>query len=72
MGVEAAEAEHLMGSLDWEGALGDIRAAAMYLRDRGVERVAVLGFCMVGTSCLCCCCTSCLMPHEALGWPFRA
>ena len=51
VGVEAAEAEHLMGSLDWEGALGDIRAAAMYLRDRGVERVAVLGFCMVGTSC---------------------
>ena len=62
VGVEAAEAEHLMGSLDWEGALGDIRAAAMYLRDRGVERVAVLGFCMVGTSCLCCCtCTPALL-----------
>jgi len=46
--VEKEEAEHLMGNLDWKGAVEDIRAAAKHLKSTGSKRVAVIGFCMGG------------------------
>ena len=44
------EARHLMGGLDWMGAIEtDIAAAAEHLRgEQGCTAVAVLGFCMGG------------------------
>jgi carboxymethylenebutenolidase len=37
LGVAAEEAEHLMGNLNWEGAVADVRNAAKYLRHMCVE-----------------------------------
>ncbi|GBG61780.1 hypothetical protein CBR_g23740 [Chara braunii] len=48
LGLEAAEAQHLMEGLDWKGAVEDIRAAAKYLKSEGSPRVGVTGFCMGG------------------------
>ncbi|KAK0066101.1 protein usf-like isoform X1 [Biomphalaria pfeifferi] len=41
-------AGHYMGSLDWKGAVDDIRAAAKYLKEQGCKKVGVTGFCMGG------------------------
>lgn len=48
IGVEAEEAQHLMGHLDWLGAISDISAASRFLRSDGSGRVAGVGFCMGG------------------------
>ncbi|MEE9610383.1 MAG: dienelactone hydrolase family protein [Desulfatiglandales bacterium] len=46
--LEAAEAEHLMGNLDFgDAATQDIRGAVQYLKEN-TPKVAVLGFCMGG------------------------
>jgi len=42
------EAGHLMGDLDWQGAVADIRGAATYLKSHGAAKVVVMGFCMGG------------------------
>jgi len=41
-------AGHLMNDLDWPGAVQDIQGAVNFLKSRGVEKVAVTGFCMGG------------------------
>lgn len=46
--VEEAEAEHLMGNLDFaDAATQDVRGAVQYLKDAS-PKVAVVGFCMGG------------------------
>jgi carboxymethylenebutenolidase len=46
--VEAAEAEHLMGNLDFGDAAGqDVRGAVRYLKEKSAK-VGVTGFCMGG------------------------
>lgn len=46
--TDAQEASHLMEGLDWEQAMGQVREAAVWLREQGASQVAVLGFCMGG------------------------
>jgi carboxymethylenebutenolidase len=47
--VDAEEAEHLMGDLDFADAAGqDVRGAVQYLKDSGSAKVGVTGFCMGG------------------------
>jgi carboxymethylenebutenolidase len=47
--LEAAEAEHLMGALDFgEAASQDVRGAVQYLEGSGSPKVGVTGFCMGG------------------------
>ena len=49
LALEAKEAEHLMGDLDFGDAAGqDIRGAVKYLKATGSKKVAVTGFCMGG------------------------
>eukprot|EP00735_Rhodelphis_limneticus_P001013 TRINITY_DN11559_c0_g1::TRINITY_DN11559_c0_g1_i1::g.21998::m.21998 TRINITY_DN11559_c0_g1::TRINITY_DN11559_c0_g1_i1::g.21998 ORF type:complete len:234 (+),score=74.35,sp/P46209/USF_AQUPY/34.16/2e-29,DLH/PF01738.13/6.7e-48,Abhydrolase_5/PF12695.2/1.2e-09,Abhydrolase_6/PF12697.2/0.00067,Abhydrolase_6/PF12697.2/16,Peptidase_S9/PF00326.16/1.1,Peptidase_S9/PF00326.16/0.0095,BAAT_C/PF08840.6/0.0066,BAAT_C/PF08840.6/6.2,Abhydrolase_3/PF07859.8/1.6,Abhydrolase_3/PF07859.8/0.69,AXE1/PF05448.7/2e+02,AXE1/P len=48
LGVNAEEASHLMGNLDWPMAVDDIRGAVKYLRDTGSKKIGITGFCMGG------------------------
>jgi len=49
LALEAQEAEHLMGDLNFGDAAGqDIRGAVQYLKTTGSKKVAVTGFCMGG------------------------
>lgn len=49
LALEAKEAEHLMGDLDFgDAASQDIRGAVQYLKNTGSSKVAVTGFCMGG------------------------
>lgn len=49
LALEAQEAEHLMGDLNFGDAAGqDIRGAVQYLKSTGSQKVAVTGFCMGG------------------------
>ena len=49
LALEAKEAEHLMGDLNFGDAAGqDIRGAVQYLKATGSAKVAVTGFCMGG------------------------
>jgi carboxymethylenebutenolidase len=49
LALDAKEAEHLMGELNFGEAAGqDIRGAVQYLKATGSSRVAVTGFCMGG------------------------
>ena len=49
LALEAKEAEHLMGDLNFSDAAGqDIRGAVQYLKATGSKKVAVTGFCMGG------------------------
>ena len=49
LALEAKEAEHLMGDLNFGDAAGqDIRGAVQYLKASGSSKVAVTGFCMGG------------------------
>ncbi|XP_050418812.1 putative carboxymethylenebutenolidase [Patella vulgata] len=41
-------AGHLMSSLDWQGAVQDIRGCAQHLKKQGCAKVGVIGFCMGG------------------------
>jgi carboxymethylenebutenolidase len=48
-GTEAADYATLMGALQPEAVLGDIKASADTLRSLGAERIGVTGFCMGGS-----------------------
>ncbi|XP_065875598.1 uncharacterized protein [Euphorbia lathyris] len=48
VGLEVAEAQHLMDGLDWQGAVKDIRASVNWLKANGSKKVGVTGFCMGG------------------------
>jgi carboxymethylenebutenolidase len=49
LALEAKEAEHLMGDLNFgDAASQDIRGAVQYLKNTGSPKVAVTGFCMGG------------------------
>ena len=49
LALEAKEAEHLMGDLNFgDAASQDIRGAVQYLKAAGSKKVAVTGFCMGG------------------------
>jgi len=48
LGVNAEEAHHLMGALDWPAAKGEICEAAKYLKATGSPKVGAIGFCMGG------------------------
>jgi len=49
LALEANEAEHFMGNLNFGDAAGqDIRGAVQYLKATGSPKVAVTGFCMGG------------------------
>ena len=42
------EAGHLMGGLDWKGAIADIAGAKKFLEGKHCKKVGILGFCMGG------------------------
>jgi len=46
------EALHLLEGLDWQGALNDVNAAAVWLKSQGCIKVAVVGFSMGGALAL--------------------
>ncbi|CAN6445356.1 unnamed protein product [Victoria cruziana] len=48
VGLEVAEAQHLMDGLDWQGAVKDIRASVNWLKANGSQKVGVTGYCMGG------------------------
>lgn len=48
VGLDAEEASHLMGALDFTKAIGEISDAAAHLKAEGSRKVGVLGFCMGG------------------------
>nr|AFK37291.1 unknown [Lotus japonicus] len=48
IGLDTAEAEHLMTGLDWQGAVMDIRASVNWLKANGSKKAGVTGFCMGG------------------------
>ncbi|KAF7851047.1 hypothetical protein BT93_L4671 [Corymbia citriodora subsp. variegata] len=43
VGLDVAEAQHLMDGLDWAGAVKDIRASANWLKANGSKKVGVTG-----------------------------
>lgn len=48
VGLDAAEAQHLMDGLDWQGAVKDIQASVNWLKANGSQKVGVTGYCMGG------------------------
>ncbi|KAJ8749194.1 hypothetical protein K2173_018666 [Erythroxylum novogranatense] len=48
VGLDVAEAQHLMDGLDWQGAVKDIQASVNWLKANGSNKVGVTGFCMGG------------------------
>ncbi|KAG8045073.1 hypothetical protein GUJ93_ZPchr0008g12924 [Zizania palustris] len=46
--LDAAEAQHLMDGLDWQGAIKDIQASVKWLKANGSPKVGVTGYCMGG------------------------
>ncbi|XP_019055975.1 PREDICTED: uncharacterized protein LOC109115881 [Nelumbo nucifera] len=48
VGLDVAEAQHLMDVLDWQGVVKDIRASVSWLKANGSQKVGVTGFCMGG------------------------
>ncbi|CAN7010303.1 unnamed protein product [Brassica oleracea var. botrytis] len=48
VGLDAAEAKHLMDGLDWPGAVKDISASVNWLKANGSKKVGVTGMCMGG------------------------
>eukprot|EP00250_Pteridium_aquilinum_P000179 c10202_g1_i1 orf=172-966(+) len=48
VGLDAAEAQHLMDGLDWPGAVKDVAESVKWLKDNGSSKVGVTGFCMGG------------------------
>ncbi|XP_039043378.1 protein usf-like isoform X3 [Hibiscus syriacus] len=48
VGLDVAEAQHLMDGLDWQGAVKDIRASVNWLKANGSKKAGVTGFCMGG------------------------
>src|SRR5690242_21886068 len=45
---DSDEGSHLMSTLDWGGAVQDVRGAVQHLKSFAPSKVAVLGFCMGG------------------------
>lgn len=39
VGLDVAEAQHLMGGLDWQGAVKDIEASVNWLKSNGSKKV---------------------------------
>lgn len=39
VGLDAAEAQHLMDGLDWAGAVKDIEASVNWLKENGSQKV---------------------------------
>lgn len=54
VGVNAEEASHLMGALDFPKAIGDVGEAAKLLKAEGSRKVGIMGFCMGGALSLGC------------------
>lgn len=48
VGLDVAEAQHLMDGLDWQGAIKDIEASVKWLKKSGAKKVGATGFCMGG------------------------
>ncbi|XP_060213183.1 uncharacterized protein LOC132640571 [Lycium barbarum] len=48
VGLDVAEAQHLMDGLDWQGAVKDIQASVNWLKSNGSNKVGVTGYCMGG------------------------
>ncbi|XP_011100307.1 uncharacterized protein LOC105178517 [Sesamum indicum] len=48
VGLDVAEAQHLMDGLDWQGAVKDIEASVNWLKTNGSQKVGVTGYCMGG------------------------
>ncbi|KAJ0457684.1 putative carboxymethylenebutenolidase [Helianthus annuus] len=48
VGLDAAEAQHLMDGLDWPGSVKDIQASVNWLKANGSQKVGVTGYCMGG------------------------
>ncbi|KAG7022854.1 yghX, partial [Cucurbita argyrosperma subsp. argyrosperma] len=48
VGLDTAEAQHLMDGLDWQGAVKDIHASVNWLKANGSKKVGVTGYCMGG------------------------
>ncbi|KAL8031345.1 hypothetical protein ABFX02_13G018300 [Erythranthe guttata] len=48
VGLDVAEAQHLMEGLDWQGAVKDIEASVNWLKANGSQKVGVTGYCMGG------------------------
>lgn len=48
VGLDVAEAQHLMDGLDWQGAVKDICASVDWLKANGSKKAGVTGFCMGG------------------------
>ncbi|XP_042521071.1 protein usf-like [Macadamia integrifolia] len=48
VGLDVAEAQHLMDGLDWQGAVKDVRASVGWLKANGSQKVGVTGFCIGG------------------------
>eukprot|EP00803_Ostreobium_quekettii_P005813 evm.model.scf_128EXC.1 EVM.evm.TU.scf_128EXC.1 scf_128EXC:12966-15565(+) len=53
IGVDKEEASHMMGSLDFEAAIGELKQAVDYLRAGGSPTVGAVGFCMGGALTFC-------------------
>ncbi|RWW79678.1 hypothetical protein BHE74_00012017 [Ensete ventricosum] len=47
LGLDAAEAQHLMAGLDWQGAIKDIRASVNWLKSTGSSKVLVDNLCLM-------------------------
>lgn len=48
VGLDVAEAQHLMDGLDWKAAVKDIEASVNWLKANGSQKVGVTGYCMGG------------------------
>ncbi|KAL9272096.1 usf-like protein [Drosera capensis] len=48
VGLDVAEAQHLMDGLDWQGGVKDIQASVSWLKANGSKKVGVTGYCMGG------------------------
>lgn len=44
VGLDVAEAQHLMEGLDWQGAIKDIRASVGWLKANGSQKVCLSSF----------------------------
>lgn len=60
-GYDAEEAKHNMSSLDFKAAVGDVAAAARWLKAEGSRKVGTIGFCMGGALALA---SGCLAPGD--------
>lgn len=47
VGLDVAEAQHLMDGLDWQGAVKDIRASVNWLKANGSKKVWLLFTCWI-------------------------